>query len=104
MESRKNEKERERDEEGEKERKREREREREREKERKSERAREREQQGQKRSTYMSAQVCSRAMRWLLLVGSLNFWISFAEYSLFYRALLQKSPIILRSLIIVATP
>ena len=30
--------------------------------------------------------------------------ISFAEYSLFYRALLQKRPIILRSLPIVATP
>jgi len=30
--------------------------------------------------------------------------ISFAEYRRFYRALLQKSPIILRSLLIVATP
>ena len=30
--------------------------------------------------------------------------VSFAEYSLFYRALLQKRPIILRSLLIVATP
>ena len=29
---------------------------------------------------------------------------SFAEYNLFYRALLQKRPIILRSLLIVATP
>jgi len=29
---------------------------------------------------------------------------SFAEYSLFYRALLQKRPMILRSLLIVATP
>ena len=28
----------------------------------------------------------------------------FAEYTLFYRALLQKRPIILRSLLIVATP
>jgi len=28
----------------------------------------------------------------------------FAEYSLFYRALLQKRPIILRGLIIVANP
>jgi len=28
----------------------------------------------------------------------------FAEYSLFYRALLQKRPVILRSLLIVATP
>jgi len=30
--------------------------------------------------------------------------VSFAEYLLFYRALLQKSRIILRSLLIVATP
>ena len=30
--------------------------------------------------------------------------VSFAEYSLFYRALLQKRPVILRSLLIVATP
>jgi len=31
-------------------------------------------------------------------------WVSFAEYSLFYRAFLQKRPMILRSLLIVATP
>jgi len=30
--------------------------------------------------------------------------LSFAEYRLFYRALLQKRPVILRSLLIVATP
>jgi len=30
--------------------------------------------------------------------------VSFAEYRLFYRPLLQKRPIILRSLLIVATP
>ena len=30
--------------------------------------------------------------------------VSFAEYSLFYRALLQKRPVILRSLLIEATP
>jgi len=29
-------------------------------------------------------------MGWLRLVGSLTFYVSFAEYSLFYRALLQK--------------
>jgi len=45
-----------------------------------------------------------RAMGWLQLVGSLKLQVSFAEYSLFYRALLQKRPIILRSLLIVATP
>jgi len=38
------------------------------------------------------------------LVGSLKLYVSIAEYSLFHRALLQKRPIILRSLLIVATP
>jgi len=40
---------------------------------------------------------------WLRFVGSLKLQVSFAEYCLFYRALLQKRPIILRSLLIVAT-
>jgi len=43
-------------------------------------------------------------MGWLRLVGSLEVQVFFAEYSLFYRALLQKRPIILRRLLIVATP
>jgi len=43
-------------------------------------------------------------MGWLRLVGSLKLQVSFAEYSLFYRALLQRRPMILRSLVIVATP
>ena len=43
-------------------------------------------------------------MGWLRLVGSLKLQVSFAEYSLFYRALLQKRPIISRSLLIIATP
>jgi len=43
-------------------------------------------------------------MGWLRWVDSLKLQVSFAEYSLFYRALLQKKPIILRSLLIVATP
>jgi len=43
-------------------------------------------------------------MGWLRLVGSLKLHISFAEYSLFYRAFWQKRPMILRSLLIVATP
>ena len=43
-------------------------------------------------------------MGWLRSVGSLKLKVSFAEYSLFYRALLEKRPIILRSLLIVATP
>jgi len=43
-------------------------------------------------------------MGWLRLVGSLKSQVSFAEYPLFYRALLQKRPIILRSLLVIATP
>ena len=42
-----------------------------------------------------------RTMGWLRLVGSLKVQVSFTEYRLF---LLQKRPIILRSLLIVATP
>ena len=38
-------------------------------------------------------------MGWLRLVGSLKWKVSFAEYRLFYRALLQKRPTILRSLL-----
>ena len=40
----------------------------------------------------------------LRLVDSSKLQVSFAEYRLFYRALLQKRPIILRSLLIVAIP
>jgi len=43
-------------------------------------------------------------MGWLRFVRSLKLQVSFAEYCLFYRALLQRRLIILRSLIIVATP
>ena len=43
-------------------------------------------------------------MGWLRLVGSFKLQISFAEYSLFYRALFQKRPMILRSLLIEAIP
>jgi len=42
--------------------------------------------------------------RWLRLVGSLKSHVSFAEYCLFYRTLLQKRPTISRSLLIGATP
>ena len=38
------------------------------------------------------------------LVGSSKILVSFAEYGLCYSALLQKRPIILRSLLVVATP
>jgi len=41
---------------------------------------------------------------WLRLIGSLKWWVSFADYRLFYRVLLQKRPTILRSLLLVATP
>ena len=40
----------------------------------------------------------------LRLVDSFKIQVSFAAYSLFYKVLLQKRPIILRSLLIVATP
>jgi len=43
-------------------------------------------------------------MGWLRLVGSLMLQVCFAEYSLFCRALLQKKPLILRCLLLVATP
>jgi len=36
-------------------------------------------------------------MGWPRLVGSLKSYVAFSEYSLFYRALLQKRPIIYRS-------
>ena len=44
------------------------------------------------------------AMGWLRLVGPLKSQVSFAEYRLFYGALLQKRPVILRSLLIAANP
>jgi len=49
--------------------------------------------------------VCKpRHMGWLRLVGSLKLQVSFAEYSLFYRALLIKRSIVIGSLRIEATP
>jgi len=45
-----------------------------------------------------------RVAGWLRSVGFFKLYVSFAECSLFYRALLQKRPIILRSLLIEATP
>ena len=44
------------------------------------------------------------SVRWLHVVGSIKLQVSFAEYRLFYRAFLQKRPVILSSLLIVATP
>ena len=43
-------------------------------------------------------------MGWLRLVGSIKLQVSFVEYHLFYRALLQKRPIILSILLTKATP
>jgi len=54
--------------------------------------------------TQMSRVTYKCIMGWLRLVGSLKLCVSFAEYSFFYRALLQKRPMILRSLLILATP
>ena len=45
-----------------------------------------------------------QGMGWLRFAGSFKLQDSFTEYRLFHRALLQKRPIILRSLLIVATP
>ena len=42
-------------------------------------------------------------MGWLRIVGSIKWWVSFAEYSLFYRALLQKRPTLLSILLTEAT-
>ena len=43
-------------------------------------------------------------MGWLRLVGSFKLLVSFAEYSIFHRAVLKKRLGILRGLLIVATP
>ena len=55
-----------------------------------------------KSDTYKSFLSDTR-MGWLWLVGSLELQVSFAEYSLFYRVLLQKRPIISSSLLVIAT-
>ena len=44
------------------------------------------------------------SMGWLRLVGSIKLQVSFAEYCLFNRALLQKRPIMLSMLLTKATP
>ena len=50
-------------------------------------------------NTYVKCHLTNRwVMGWLRWVGSLKLQVSFTEYSLFYRALLQKKPVILRSL------
>ena len=56
------------------------------------------------KSPYLSIDKRNLGMGWLRLVGSLKLQVSFAEYRRFCRPLLQRRPIILRSLLIVATP
>ena len=41
---------------------------------------------------------------WLRSVGSIKLYDSFAEYHLFYRAVLQKRPVIVSFLLTEATP
>ena len=43
-------------------------------------------------------------MGWLRLVGSIKLQVSFTEYSLFYRSLLQKRPVTLSILLIESHP
>ena len=52
----------------------------------------------------MVASVDKNGMGWLRLVGSFKLQVSLAEYRLFYSAHLQKKPIVLRILLIEATP
>ena len=59
----------------------------------------------QKLNTHRTPEDCPDInMVWLRLVGSLKLYVSFAEYRLFFRALLQESPIILSILLTEATP
>jgi len=53
-------------------------------------------------SPFAALTTCVDHMGWLRWVSSLQLYVSFAECSLFHRALLRKRPIILRSLLIVA--
>jgi len=46
------------------------------------------------RTTYDFNSYLRNTIGWLRLVGSLKLWVSFAEYRLFYRSLLQKRPTI----------
>jgi len=55
-------------------------------------------------SLFLSVLSVGRSVGWLRSVGSSKIYVSFAEYRLFYRALLQKRLIILRSLLIVNHP
>ena len=54
--------------------------------------------------TDRSHRIVSYSMRWLRLVGALKFQVSFAKETYKKDAILQKRPVILKSLIIVAAP
>jgi len=54
--------------------------------------------------TITTAMTAAMTMGWLQSVGSIKLQVSFAEYCLFYRALLQKRPIIVSILLTKATP
>ena len=56
------------------------------------------------KASYGSSPSCTSYMGWLRSVGSIKLYVSFAEYRLFRRALLQKRPIILYILLSEATP
>ena len=51
-----------------------------------------------------SISICIIHMGWLRLVGSLKLYVSFAKELYKRDDILQKRPIILRSLLVVATP
>ena len=55
-------------------------------------------------STCQVMSQCVKTMGWLRLVGSLKLWVSVAKEPYKRDSILQKRPIILRSLLIVATP
>jgi len=58
----------------------------------------------ERHTRFMQVKISNWTMGWLELVGSIKLQVSFAEYRLFYRALLQKRPIILSIPLTVATP
>ena len=86
----------------------------ERESEQESERERERERERESHVVHMSesyhtyitfyVRVTKIHMGWLRSVGSFQLYVSLENIGLFCRALLQKKPTILRSLLILATP
>ena len=55
------------------------------------------------KTEHVQNSTCQSSMGWLRLVGSLKSWVSFAKETYKRDCILQKRPIILRSLQIVAT-